>query len=392
MNTNVAPHDTAAGRRVPLAPIASCQSGVNPSATRGAEPARRSDNARPGCAAQRGAALLMAMLIVALVATLASAAMWQQWRGVAVETAERTRVQSVWLLTGALDWSRLILRQDAISAQTVDHLAEPWAMPLAESRLSTFLAGTPGAGTGDDIRDAFLSGAIVDLQARMNIGNLVTGGTLSQPWQRRFARLFEVLNLPNSELDLLVQGMLAAYPKAGTTAAADAPLPPTQMDQLTWLGLSPRTIEALKPHAALVSVFQAVPVNLNTASAEVIHAVAVQDPGAGASAATGLDLAGARALVEQRDTTYFRNTAMARLALTQMGKDEGLIGDSYFGVRSDLFEVRGRLRLDDLALEEVSSVQRNGNAVSVLERRRTTVTAPAPGGLDYGSMQSRLGP
>ena len=59
---------------------------------------------------QRGAALLAAMLTVALVATLAAAAMWQQWRGVEVEAAERTRVQSAWLLGGALDWGRLILR------------------------------------------------------------------------------------------------------------------------------------------------------------------------------------------------------------------------------------------------------------------------------------------
>ena len=101
---------------------------------------------------QSGAALLMAMLIVALVSTLAAAAMWQQWRGVEVEAAERSRVQSVWLLTGGLDWSRLILRQAALSAPSneYDHFGEPWAMPLSESRLSTFLSGTPGAA--EDIK------------------------------------------------------------------------------------------------------------------------------------------------------------------------------------------------------------------------------------------------
>ena len=40
----------------------------------------------------RGAALLAAMLTVTLVATFAAAAMWQQWRAVEVETAERGRV------------------------------------------------------------------------------------------------------------------------------------------------------------------------------------------------------------------------------------------------------------------------------------------------------------
>ena len=47
--------------------------------------------------AQRGAAILTAMLIVVLVATLASSALWQQWRAVEVEAAERSRTQSAWV-------------------------------------------------------------------------------------------------------------------------------------------------------------------------------------------------------------------------------------------------------------------------------------------------------
>ena len=76
----------------------------------------------------RGAALLAAMLTVTLVATLAATALWQQWRSVEVEAAERARVQSTWLLTGALDWARLILRQDA-SAGGADHLAATPSCP-----------------------------------------------------------------------------------------------------------------------------------------------------------------------------------------------------------------------------------------------------------------------
>jgi hypothetical protein len=40
---------------------------------------------------QSGAALLMAMITVALVAILAAGALWRQWRGVEVERAERAR-------------------------------------------------------------------------------------------------------------------------------------------------------------------------------------------------------------------------------------------------------------------------------------------------------------
>ena len=100
---------------------------------------RRRHDAAAARAQQAGAALLTAMIIVTLVATLAASMVWQQWRAVQVEAAERARTQSAWILAGALDWARLILREDARSGGA-DHLGEPWAVPLAEARLSTFLA------------------------------------------------------------------------------------------------------------------------------------------------------------------------------------------------------------------------------------------------------------
>ena len=116
---------------------------------------------RPARRSQRGAALLTAMIIVTLVATLAASMVWQQWRAVQVEGAERARAQSAWILAGALDWARLILKEDRRSgANPVDHLGEPWAVPLAEARLSTFLA--VDQSNTDDAPDAFLSGLITD--------------------------------------------------------------------------------------------------------------------------------------------------------------------------------------------------------------------------------------
>ena len=77
-----------------------------------------------------------------------------------VETAERARVQSAWVLTGALDWARLVLREDASPGSLVDHLGEPWAVPLQEARLSSFLAADRNVmtDTGAEVMEAFLSG------------------------------------------------------------------------------------------------------------------------------------------------------------------------------------------------------------------------------------------
>ena len=119
----------------------------------------------------RGAALLIAMSLLVLVTTLAAGMVWQQHRAIQVEAAERSRTQSAWILNGALDWARLILREDARSGGPTA-LSEPWATPLAEARLSTFLA-VDKDNNAEGGPDAFLSGAITDLQSRYNLRNLL---------------------------------------------------------------------------------------------------------------------------------------------------------------------------------------------------------------------------
>ena len=53
---------------------------------------------------------------------------------------------------------------------------------------------------------------------------------------------------------------------------------------------------------------------------------------------------------------------------------------SWAAVSSSFFEIRGRLRLDDVALEEVAVVQRlidvRGRRVSTLWRARSALTVP----------------
>jgi general secretion pathway protein K len=125
-------------------------------------------------ARQRGAAILVAMLVVTLVATLAAGLQWRQWRMLQQESAARAQSQASWVLVGALDWARLILREDARSAGingVIDHLGEPWALPLKEAKLSSFLAADSLAEPGVD--EAYLSGSIVDAQSKINLTNLI---------------------------------------------------------------------------------------------------------------------------------------------------------------------------------------------------------------------------
>ena len=356
-------------------------------------------------ARQTGAALLSAMLTVTLVATFAAAALWQQWRSVEVETAERARVQSTWILTGALDWSRLILREDG-RAGGADHLAEPWAVPLNEARLSSFLAVDKNASETE--REAFLSGQVIDLQGKLNVNNLIEGNSLSATALASFSRLFELLGLPKEQLLTLASSLLEAVrdptpPVAGATpnpnampastgaataaasgasspaatgalptpvaapvATALSPLMPERVEQLAWLGLPRETLAALMPYITLLP--QRTAVNLNTASAEVIYA-----------STPGLDMADAQRLVAARDRKHFSTLAEAN---QQMGGAEGKFSDAQHAVATRFFEVTGQLRLEQTLVQERSVLQRDGLQVRTLWRDRGVVISrpPATGG------------
>jgi hypothetical protein len=202
---------------------------------------------------QRGAAILAAMLTVTLVATFAAAALWQQYRSVEVEAAERTRVQAGWILTGMLDWARLILGEDAKSGGA-DHLAEPWSVPLQEARLSTFLAQDRNNSSADAVADnAFLSGQIIDRQSLLNVNNLVEAGRLSETGLRSFQRLFELLGLPQQQLNRMAENLrFASDISTDNRSSSQAPLAPQKVEQLVWLGLPVQTVAVLEPYVTVL--------------------------------------------------------------------------------------------------------------------------------------------
>ena len=310
----------------------------------------------------------MAMLTVTLVATFAAASLWQQWRSVEVEAAERSRVQSSWVLTGALDWARLILREDARSTNNanIDHLGEPWAVPLQESRLSTFLAADRDhVGDPNDDVDAFLSGQIIDLQSRMNVNSLVDGNKISPAAFESFSRLFEQLNLPPQELSVMAENLrlaaqAAATPAADGAAAGPSPLLPQQAEQLGWLGLSPVTVALLQPFVTVLPA--GTKVNLNTASIEVMQA-----------SIPGLGRSGAQKLETTRARSPFRT-----LADVQAQVGEGVeLAQAPVGFGSSYFEVEGRLRLGANTVIERSVVQRVGLNVVTIRRERAAATPAA---------------
>ena len=314
---------------------------------------------------QSGAALLAAMLTVMLVATFAAAALWQQWRSAEVEGAERARGQAAWVLVGALDWSRLILGEDGRPGGP-DHLGEPWAVPLEEARLNSFLSAEKNVASDnlEGLPDAFLSGRIVDAQSKLNVLALVDNGKPSPAGVATFTRLFNLLGLPVSELSLMTTRLAAALATGTSTDGSGggngggdsgaAPLLPQQVSQLVWLGLSPSTAAALEPYVTILPVKTTL--NLNTASAEAISA-----------SMESLNIASARQLVDRRSRTFFKDIAAANAALPS---GTAPFNAAQHGVGTQFFEVYGKLRLDRTYVEERSLLQRSGVTVTTIWRTR----------------------
>ena len=318
---------------------------------------RTGTGTRPPLPGQRGAALLTAMIIVTIVATLASGMVWQQWRALQVEAAERAQTQSQWVLQGALDWTRMILREDAREGGA-DHLGEPWAAPLAEARLSTFLAAD--RSMAEDAPDAFLSGRIEDAQSRYNLRNVVQQGKVSRSELQTLERLCGFVGLNGDVAPRLAEALRRATPGSATEAPPDSgattpvlPLMPTSVDDLGWLGLDAATVQRLKPYVVLLP--RETPVNLNTAPKEVIAAVL-----------PGIDLASAERLVQSRLREHLKTPADAKAVLGE----RALTDARRVSVNTSYFIVYGALRLDQVTVAQRSLLERNGRDVRTLSTQR----------------------
>ena len=196
----------------------------------------------------------------------------------------------------------------------------------------------------------------------MNVMNLLAESTDARAAARlRFARLFELLRLPASELAHMAQQLERADAALRAGMAGEAPIMPTRVGQLSWLGLPETTVEALREYVTLLPLTGGAPtkINLNTASAQVLYA-----------SLPGLDAAGAQRIISRRASQVFRNVDDATTVAGGGALDTGWVS-----VTSEFFEIRGRLRLGDAALQELAAVQRSRSPrrVTVLWRERESL-------------------
>jgi general secretion pathway protein K len=310
---------------------------------------------------QRGVALILAMLVMALVTAAVTAMAARQQLDIR-RTANLLNQDQAYLYALAVEtWGELLLQRDR-EHNRIDDLKEDWA------RLPPPIHVEGGS----------LSGRIEDLQGRFNLNDLIVNGTPSAPNVARFRRLLEQLGLDpqrvQAVLDWLDPDQQPRFPSGAEDGyylglsppyrAANRPMvSPTEL--LLVAGFTPKIYDRLAPFVTALPTHTLV--NVNTAPAPVL-----------AMLVPGLSLDDAKALVQARDVQPYqgpedflkqsavqiwlqRDPALAPALRQAIG-----VASSYFLIRSAVRIGRARVFLD-------SVVHRDPNGETVIMRTRGTL-------------------
>ncbi|MFS0755569.1 type II secretion system minor pseudopilin GspK [Noviherbaspirillum sp. 1P10PC] len=330
---------------------------------------------------QRGVAVVTALLLTTLAVTIVASLFWQQQVQVRSIENQRLQLQKQWIMRGALDWARLILRENA-RLSNYDSLDQPWAVPLLDTRLDQYVENNRA---DTESSDATLSGQMVDAQGLYNLTNLAPKGTPDKKQVEIFARLLASQRL-NPSLAVDTASMVAAsvprqalpaaseagagqeidpqtgLPRvnAGTNTSSNAEnsqgktpvtvssqrlMPMTQVEDLLVVpGFTPEAVEKLR-NLVIFLPDGGTKLNINTAPPEVMAAV-IDD----------ISPSQAAQIVAIRNTASFRSstTLVNDLKSVTQGTPRNVT------VCSSFFLVNGRVRLNRAALQTQALLKRTG--------------------------------
>ncbi len=279
---------------------------------------------------QRGVAIIMVLLIVALATSMAAYMASQQnwWYRQVENQLDKTQARRVGI--AAIDWARAILAEDKRVSDT-DHESELW---------TTELPAVP-------VENGEVIGIIEDRQGRFNLNNLVKSGKTHPQSVAQFKNLLALLDLP-PELALALADWIdkdtqAQFPGGAEDVHYLGQQHPyrTANDELVELnelllikGFDQQTIARVKPFVTVLPGNTSI--NVNFAPAEVLAAMI-----------EGLSLADARTLVQLRKSEPFKDIDDFKKRLPN---PELSFSTQQFGVSSQFFWVSGKATMGDSLL------------------------------------------
>lgn len=292
---------------------------------------------------QQGLALITAVLVVAIVATVATTlALGEQvWFRQAQNMANRAQAES--LRQGALNYAAILLARDDAK---IDHLGEPWAKPLPPL----------------PVEDGMIAFTVSDAQGLFNLNNLVRAGTPSQPDIEMFQRL-----LTSQGLDPGLSGALFDWLDTNTTVdrpggAEDIeylslPQPYRSANQLLQSvdelrlvkGFTATAVDKLRPYVTALPV--PTTVNVNTAPDQVLAALF-----------TNLPAAVLQPLLDNRVNQPFADTTQF-IAKLPSGTPQPPV--SLYGVQTGYFLVTIDIRYGRLQRRTEALIERAGGKANV---------------------------
>lgn len=299
---------------------------------------------------KRGVALITAMLITALTATLAAGLAWNSALDVRRTMVLLFHEQGIQIALGAESWMQNLLRDDLGESET-DHLGELWASDL------------PGLPVESDTIQGAVMGKIEDLQGRFNVNNLIdANGEIDETVFEQFRRLLQVL-----ELDPRFAGLTAdwidANQEAGFPDGAEDSIytgftpsyrtynrPLSNVSELAALdGMDKASYDRLLPHITALPGRTAI--NVNTASAEVLM-----------SLDENLDASTVEGLIAQREESGFASI-VDTFSVLVTPEVFNLITES-----SSFFRLKAVVQIDTVRVTYFSILQRspNGTVTTIL--------------------------
>lgn len=280
---------------------------------------------------QKGSATLTAMIVMVLATIILASLIWQQHLSIRQLEYQRDRRQAEWLHVTATDFARFVLAEDSRVTGN-DHLGEPWAIPLADTKIADFLRGID---IPQEIRHVSLVGQVSDAQSRFNLNSLVdSAGQTNSQALGVFQRLLEYTGTDRA----LAQQVANYLVKSGYKFR--------DMSELSGFnGFSENTVRRLRP--LITALPENTLINVNTASSELLRALF-----------QGMSSSQAAAFIAGRIENPLKTTMDAQNLLTRIGVTQA--GESIqMDIKSNFFITRSEVRFGEALYVGQSIVKRS---------------------------------